>query len=150
MSKTISNLSLATEIKVEGCDTPLKIDFSDKRIINKLLHLQSYYASLEDRMTETIEEAKKIENPLERMVFISDNELSLLTELRDSVNDLFNTDVTGIMFGDCIPGVERYYGLFEALSPYIKEAVTKQREILNSVKEKYGLERLQELPEDAK
>lgn len=140
--KTIENLSLATEFKVKGYDKPLRIDFSDKRVINKLLHLQAFYSNMDKIMQEKKEEADKIEDRLEKLLFMSDTEVELLTELKNKVDDLFNENITEAMFGDCVPSVERYFNLFEAISPFIKEAVSQQNKIISEVNQKYGLDRI--------
>lgn len=142
--KQLNNLSMATSIKVKGSDYELKIDFSDKRMVNKMLHLMKTYENIEEVMNAKFEEAEKIENALDKLIFISDAEVEVLTNLKDNINDLFNTDVVTPLFGDCLPDINRYYDLFEALRPYMEKAREEQEKMNARITEQYGLERLEE------
>ena len=67
----IKNLSLVTSIKIEGTDKELKVDFSDKRFINKLLKLVKKYQSIGQVIDERVSEIEKIEamSPEEKFAF---------------------------------------------------------------------------------
>lgn len=139
MSNQMNSLSLATEIKVKGYDGVLKIDFSDSRIKNKVLHLMKYYGGMEQKMTEVYETAKKIEDDLDRVLYVSDAEIEVLEGLKNNINDLFGTDVVTAMFGNCLPSVERYYSLMEALEPYAKQSFETQAKMQADIVKKYNL-----------
>lgn len=142
MADVIKKLNTITKIQIEGYDKGLELNLADKRVINKLIHAQVHYAKGDKFMEEVYEKAKSIEDPLERLAYISDMELKFLTELKDIVNDIFGTDIVTPLFGDGVPSVEMYFVIFEALAPYIREAVKKQKEISQAITEKYGLDRL--------
>lgn len=143
MSKVIKNMSRAKEVKIEGYDKPFKFDLSDKRVNNKALHLVLYIKGIADKQAKIIEEANKIEDLLERKVFISDKELEILTELKNMINDLFDFPITDAMFGTgCTPEVYRYTELFEQLHPIFEEVVKEQQEQIKNFKKQYGLDRI--------
>lgn len=148
MAEVIKNLNMTTKIPIEGYDKVLELNLADKRVINKLIHAQVHYAKGDKFMEEVYEKAKSIEDPLERLAYISDMEIKFLTELKDIVNDIFGTDIVTPMFGEGIPSVEMYFVIFEALAPYIREAVQKQKQISKTVIEKYGLNRIKKPDEE--
>lgn len=141
--KQLNNLSMATSIKVKGSDYELKIDFSDKRMVNKMLHLMKTYENIEEEMNVQFAEAEKIEDTLDKLIFISDAEVAILTKFKNSINDLFNTDVVTPLFGDCLPDINRYYDLLEALRPYMEKAMEEQEKMNERITKQYGLDRIE-------
>lgn len=138
----IKNLSLETELNIEGLDKPIKIDFTDKRVTNRLLKLVARYRNIEQEIDDKTAELDTIEDDIDRALAVSDLELNILTELKEQVNEAFGVDIVGAMFGDTIPGVERYTELFETLMPYIKEAKLAEAKTINRITELYGGERI--------
>lgn len=139
---SIKNLSLVTELNIEGLDKPIKIDFTDKRVTNRLLKLVARYRNIEQEIDAKTAELDSIEDDIDRALAISDLELSILTELKEQINEAFGVDIVGAMFGDTVPGVERYTELFETLMPYIKEAKLAEAKTINRITELYGGERI--------
>lgn len=138
----IKNYSMRQKIKVSGCNREIEIDFSDRRRMNKILHLMKFYRDLEVMAKEIDEKAAKIEDLLERRIFIDDEEMKILEKLKSDVDDAFGAGITEALFGDCVPEVYRYYSLFEAVSPVIAEYSEARLKAIASVSEKYSLERL--------
>ena len=138
----IKNLSLETELNIEGLDKPIKIDFTDKRVTNRLLKLVARYRNIEQEIDDKTAELDAIEDDIDRALAISDLELNILTELKEQVNEAFGVDIVGAMFGDTVPGVERYTELFETLMPYIKEAKLAEAKTINRITELYSGERI--------
>lgn len=138
----LNSLSLVTELKVDGLDETLKLDFSDKRFVNKLLHLIKKYTNIEDTISDRLKELDNYEDELDKLVAFSDIETSILEEFKSDVNNTFNTDLTGALFGDCLPSIERYYDLFEQLLPYVAEAKKHENEAIKAINKKYGFERI--------
>lgn len=139
---SIKNLSLVTELNIEGLDKPIKIDFTDKRVTNRLLKLVARYRNIEQEIDAKTAELDSIEDDIDRALAISDLELGILTELKEQINEAFGVDIVGAMFGDTVPGVERYTELFETLMPYIKEAKLAEAKTINRITELYGGERI--------
>lgn len=138
----IQNLSLATEIRIEGVEEPLVIDFSDKRVTNKILHLIYKYENIEKELQEKIKALDSIESEFEKMLAFSDIEIGLLEEFKNDVDSTFNTNLTEKMFGKCLPAIERYYILFDKLIPCVNEAKTRETEAMQAIMEKYGVGRI--------
>lgn len=139
----IKNLSLITSIKIEGTDKELKVDFSDKRFINKLLKLVKKYQTIGDVIDERVSEIEKIDDELDKLIAFSDMENDILGDFKNDVNDTFNTDVTGLLFGDCLPDIERYFPLFESIIPYAQAAKAQENEMIMNITNKYGINRIQ-------
>lgn len=138
----LQNLSLATEIKIEGVDEPLRVDFSDKRVTNKVLHLIYKYENVEKDMQNRIKALDSLESETEKLLAFSDIEISILEEFKRDVDDTFNTNLTEKMFGNCLPAIERYYVLFDALIPYVREAKERENSAMQAIMEKYGVGRI--------
>ena len=65
---SIKNLSKVLNLKVEGTDKVPTIDFSDKRLVNRVLHLMKKYRGIDDKVNEKIQEISKIEDELDRYI----------------------------------------------------------------------------------
>lgn len=139
----IKNLSLITSIKIEGTDKELKVDFSDKRFINKLLKLVKKYQTIGDVIDERVTEIEKIEDELDKLIAFSDMENEVLGDFKNDVNETFNADVTGLLFGDCLPDIERYFPLFESIIPYAQAAKAQENKMIADITDKYGIGRIQ-------
>lgn len=138
----MQNLSLQTVIKIDGTDNEIKLDFSDKRFVNRLLHLIKKYGNIEEEIQRELEKLDSIEDELDKLLAYSDTEINLLTAFKKDVDDCFGTNITEMMFGDCVPQVERYFDLFSELIPYIEAAKAQENEKIVSINKKYGLDRL--------
>ena len=135
------SLSRETEIKLSSGDT-LVIDFSDARIVNKLLKLIKYYSNLETELSERAQGIDSIEDELDKLIATSDLEIELLEKLRDDFNGVFNTDITSKLFGKTLPQADRYLEVFELITPYIMAYKLKEQETAKLLNEKYSLSRI--------
>lgn len=142
IKNAVANLGMVTEIKVDGCETPLRLDFSDKRFVNRLLHLCKRWENLADEIEARFAETDKIEDKFEKLIAQSDIEVDVLTQFKNDVDSAFGAPITETLYGDCLPGVERYYGLFDVLTPYMLEYKRKEKALLDTVAEKYGSARI--------
>jgi DNA-binding protein H-NS len=139
---SIKDLSLTTEIEVSN-GKKIKVDFTDKRFVNKLLKLIKRYSNIEQEIDEKVAEIEKIEDDLDKLIAYTDMEVEILTEFKDAVDKTFNAPVTTILFGDdTLPTVERYFELFEALLPYAQAAREKENNKIIQLNEKYGFNRI--------
>lgn len=145
MKKVLNQtLNYATEIQVG--DKTLKIDFSDKRLTNKVLKLIKKYQNLDTEIKERIAEIEKDESmdELDKLIAYSDVEVDILSEFKSDVDLAFNAPVTTILFGsDVVPEIERYFEFFEAITPIVKEVKEAENEKIVSIQKKYGLDRLE-------
>lgn len=137
---SVKNLNLASEIHIDGYDGVIKIDFSDLRMRNKLIHLAKHYREIEGIMQNVYEEAQKIEDQLDKILYVSDKETEVLEGVKKRFEDVFGADVIMAMFGDCLPSIERYSGLLEALTPYLQESMKKQAEESEKLSKKYNID----------
>lgn len=145
MKKVLNQtLNYATEIQVG--DKTLKIDFSDKRLTNKVLKLIKKYQNLDKEIKDRIAEIEKDESmdELDKLIAYSDVEVDILSEFKSDVDLAFNAPVTTILFGaDVVPEIERYFEFFEAITPIVKEVKEAENEKIVSIQKKYGLDRLE-------
>jgi histone acetyltransferase (RNA polymerase elongator complex component) len=184
----IKRFSNAIELTAKGTEEKIRVDFTDKRIVNKLLRLIKKYKNIDEYVAEKMkgveeiidstveyiremgidiqdkselndeniekflkdkvpenkkEEVKKeIEGAnFEIMLAASDAEIEILENFRDEVNDAFNANITGLMFGDTLPALELYIELFEAITPYIQKAKANENKMIQAINEKYNLKK---------
>lgn len=182
----IKRFSNAIELTAKGTEEKIRVDFTDKRIVNKLLRLIKKYKNIDEYVAEKMkgveeiidatieyiremgidiqdkselndeniekfladkvpenkkEEVKKaVENAnFDIMLAASDAEIEILENFRDEVNDAFNANITGLMFGDTLPALELYIELFEAITPYIQKAKANENKMIQAINEKYNL-----------
>lgn len=138
----ISNLNMKTRIDIDGVDEPLYIDFTDRRLVNKLIKLVKRYRNIEEELNEKLKEIDNYEDEFDKLEATSDIETEVLESFKKDVDDTFNTDLTEKMFGDCLPSIERYFKLFDMLQPLLLEAKEVEQKEINEINEKYGLGRL--------
>ena len=136
---SIKNLSKVLNLKVEGTDKVLTIDFSDKRLVNRVLHLMKKYRGIDDKVNEKIQEISKIEDELDREIAFSDFYIEFLEEIKNDVNTAFNTDIVDALYGDALVGVERYKELFEVVTPYIENIAKEESEAIDLINKEYNL-----------
>ena len=185
----IKRFSNAIELTVKGSDEKIRVDFTDKRIVNKLLRLIKKYKNIDEYiaekmkvvdeivestveyikglgidiqdkseiteeniekfLAEKVSEDKKAEVQKEIeganfdiMLAASDAEIEILEDFRNEVNDAFNANITGLMFGDTLPPLEYYVELFEAITPYIQKAKANENKMIQAINEKYSLNKV--------
>lgn len=136
---SIKNLSKVLNLKVEGTEKVLTIDFSDKRLVNRVLHLMKKYRGIDDKVNEKIKEISKIEDELDREIAFSDFYIEFLEEIKNDVNTAFNTNIVDTLYGDALVGVERYKELFELVTPYIENTAKEESEAIDLINKEYNL-----------
>ena len=142
------NLSLEQEIKIEGSGEIIKLDFSDKRFVNKLLKLIKKYSNIEDELQREFSAVNNIEDPIDKLLAFSDIELKVLEDFKNDVNNTFNYDIVTKLFGDCVPAIERYFDLFESLAPFVELAKERENDVIEAINEKYSLNRIEDFEVD--
>lgn len=141
-NNTIKDLSMVTKIQIEGTDKFINVDFTDKRFVNRLLKLVKKYQNIENIIQEKVKELDTIEDELDKLIAYSDMETEILEGFKDDINKTFNADITTMLFGDCIPDIERYFPLFESIMPYVAAAKQQEMKLVDEVSKKYGINRL--------
>lgn len=145
----LKSLNLVTELEIEGLEEPIKLDFSDKRFTNRLLHLVKKYENIEEDLQSRLSGIDDLENEVDKLIAFSDVEIEVLEEFRADVNNAFGMNLTDKLFGEsCLPSIERYYSLFDSIMPYVKEAKTRESESMKEVMKKYGVSRLQSVKKE--
>lgn len=140
----IKSLNYTTEIQVDG--KSLKIDFSDKALVNKVLKLIKKYQTIEDEINKRVEEINNTEmDDLDRLIAMSDVELDVLQGFKHDVDLCFNAPVSTTLFGDVTVPVERWFEFFEQITPIIAKAKEEENNRITAVQKKYGLDRLNEV-----
>lgn len=146
----IDSMCLKTEIEIggsvgeDGKPKVISVDFTDRRFANRLLKLIHRYSHIEEELTAKFAGLDEIEDKFEKLMRISDVEIEVLEEFKDTVNGVFGFDITGELYGDCLPDIARYFELFEALTPYVVAANKVEQERVNDIKKKYGLDRIEQ------
>lgn len=137
---TIKNLSKICELHVEGTDNVIKIDFSDKRLVGNILRLMKKYQDIEDSLNKEFE-AVETEDALERLIAYAEIEEKVLTTFKDDVDRAFNTNITEQMFGNTLPGVERYAELFNTIVPYIVDYKKEENAAIEELNKLYNTDK---------
>lgn len=139
---TLQNLDLTQKLTIEDSDKCLEIDLSDKRIANRILKLVKRYQGIDGELKEKLAAAEKIEDELDKMITVSDIEVDTLESFKKDVDEAFGINITDIMFGNCLPGIERYADLFETLTPVIQAYSADEKKRVEAINKKYSLERV--------
>lgn len=138
----IKNLSMLKTIKIEGTDIALVCDFSDVRFKSRLLHLMKRYQGIEQELLDKFKPLESIEDELDKTLAALDLKCEILEDFKNDINNVFQDNIVDKMFGEkCLPDIERYYPLFEQLTPIIKEALAEEDGIIADINKKYGLDR---------
>lgn len=145
---SIADLNLKTVIEIpnsvdeNGKPQGIAIDFTDRRFANKIMHLIHRWNNIEGELTEKYKSIDEIEDEFERLMAISDAEVEVLEQFKSDVNEAFGCDIVGALYGDCLPSVERYAVLFDALTPYVIVANEQEQKRVSSVLGKYSADRI--------
>lgn len=138
-NNTIKNLSMAVEIPIEGTNEVIKVDFSDTRFVAKLLKLVRKYRSLVEEIQEKFKKCDDIKDNLDKVIALFDIRDEILLEFKHDVDNTFNTNLTEKLFGDCVPDIERYFVLFDALMPHMQQAKEQENTLIDKICQQYGL-----------
>lgn len=118
------------------------IDFTDKRIVNRILHLVKKYNGIEEKLNEEYAKLDKIEDELDRLIAYSDLEVNVLEEFKKDVNDAFGKDIVDEIYGDALPGIEVYFSLFDKIKPFIEESKKQESIAISELNKLYSLDRI--------
>ena len=128
------------ENKVDG--VLALIDFSDKRIVNRVLHLVKKYDGIEEKLNEKYAELDKIEDELDKLIAFSDLEINVLEEFKKDVNDAFGMNIVDEIYGDALPGIEVYFSLFDKIKPFIEDSKKQESIAISELSKLYSLDRI--------
>lgn len=127
----------------DGTVFSLKLNFRDKRFVNRMLKLIQKWQRLGDTLDEELTKAESIEDAIDRLVAETDIECKVLTDFKADVESAFGAPIVDAMFGEgSMPSVEAYFDLFEAVTPYLAEAKKNEKAYIQRITQTYGIERL--------
>ena len=118
------------------------VDFSDKRIVNRVLHLVKKYNDIDVELNEKYAELDKIEDELDKLIAFSDLEISVLEEFKKDVNDAFGMNIVDEIYGDALPGIEVYFSLFDKIKPFIEDSKKQESIAISELNKLYSLDRI--------
>ena len=118
------------------------INFSDKRIVNRLLHLVKKYDGFDERLNKKYAELDKIEDELNKLIAFSDLEISVLEEFKKDVNEAFGMNIVDEIYGDALPGIEVYFSLFDKIKPFIEDSKKQESIAISELNKLYSLDRI--------
>ena len=118
------------------------VDFSDKRIVNRVLHLVKKYDGIEEKLNEKYAELDKIEDELDKLIAFSDLEISVLEEFKKDVNEAFGMNIVDEIYGDALPGIEVYFSLFDKIKPFIEDSKKQESIAISELNKLYSLDRI--------
>lgn len=118
------------------------VDFSDKRIVNRVLHLVKKYNDIEVKLNEKYAELDKIEDELDKLIALSDLEISVLEEFKSDVNNAFGKNIVDEIYGDVLPGIEEYFRIFDRAKPFIEDSKKQESIAISELNKLYSLDRI--------
>lgn len=118
------------------------VDFSDKRIVNRVLHLVKKYNDIDVKLNEKYAELDKIEDELDKLIAYSDLEIGVLEEFKSDVNNAFGRNIVDEIYGDALPGIEVYFSLFDKIKPYIEDSKKQESIAISELNKLYSLDRI--------
>lgn len=118
------------------------VDFSDKRIVNRVLHLVKKYNDIDVKLNEKYAELDKIEDELDKLIAFSDLEINVLEEFKKDVNEAFGMNIVDEIYGDALPGIEVYFSLFDKIKPFIEDSKKQESIAISELNKLYSLDRI--------
>lgn len=118
------------------------VDFSDKRIVNRVLHLVKKYNDIDVKLNEKYAELDKIEDELDKLIAFSDLEIGVLEEFKSDVNNAFGKNIVDEIYGDALPGIEVYFSLFDKIKPFIEDSKKQESIAISELNKLYSLDRI--------
>lgn len=143
MDNKVINLNRKTEVTIG--DKKISVDFTDKRLLNKILKLMKKYSNIETEIDSRVNEIEGNEgmNDIDKLIAYSDIEIDVLSEFRADIDNTFGSNLCDELFGEgVLPEIERYFEFFEAIAPIVAEAQKAQNDKITSIQKKYGLDRV--------
>lgn len=118
------------------------VDFSDKRIVNRVLHLVKKYNDIDVKLNEKYAELDKIADELDKLIAYSDLEIGVLEEFKKDVNEAFGRNIVDEIYGDALPGIEVYFSLFDKIKPFIEDSKKQESIAISELNKLYSLDRI--------
>ena len=118
------------------------INFSDKRIVNRILHLVKKYNDIDVKLNEKYAELDKIEDELDKSIALSDLEINILEEFKKDVNEAFGMNIVDEIYGDALPGIEEYFRIFDRAKPFIEDSKKQESIAISELSKLYSLDRI--------
>lgn len=118
------------------------VDFSDKRIVNRVLHLVKKYDGIDVKLNEKYAELDKIADELDKLIAFSDLEISVLEEFKKDINEAFGRNIVDEIYGDALPGIEVYFSLFDKIKPFIEDSKKQESIAISELNKLYSLDRI--------
>ena len=125
------------------------INFSDKRIVNRILHLVKKYNDIDVKLNEKYAELDKIEDELDKSIALSDLEINILEEFKKDVNEAFGMNIVDEIYrdafpgnGDVLPGIEEYFRIFDRAKPFIEDSKKQESIAISELNKLYSLDRI--------
>lgn len=118
------------------------VDFSDKRIVNRVLHLVKKYDGIDVKLNEKYAELDKIEDELDKLIAFSDLEIGVLEEFKSDVNNAFGRNIVDEIYGDALPGIEVYFSLFDKIKPFIEDSKKQESIAISELNKLYSIDRI--------
>lgn len=135
----LSNLNNVVEFESEYTGLTFKIDFKDKRLTNKLLHLFKKMKNIDKDIEEKVSLIEAIEDEFEKLLAGSDLEVEVLEDFKKDVDNVFGFNITEKMYGNTLQDVSCYTDLFDIILPFIKEVKEKEKTAFDAISAKYSL-----------
>lgn len=123
------------------------INFSDKRIVNRILHLVKKYNDIDVKLNEKYDELDKIEDELDKSIALSDLEISVLEEFKKDVNEAFGMNIVDEIYGDeiygdALPGIGEYFRIFDRAKLRIEDSKKQESIAISELNKLYSLDRI--------
>ena len=139
----LKKLSTVSEISSPYTGNVFKMNFTDKRFVGRILKLLKDYKDIDNSIDDRLKSINDIEDELDRAIAYNNMETEVLSDFKNSINDVFGNDFIDLYFDkDYLPDIYEYFPLFEDLSPYVNKAQESQSAVIEEIRKKYGIDRI--------
>lgn len=139
----LKKLSTVSEISSPYTGHVFKMNFTDKRFVGRILKLLKDYKDIDNSIDDRLKSIDGIEDELDRAIAYNNMETEVLSDFKNSINDVFGNDFIDLYFDkDYLPDIYEYFPLFEDLSPYVNKAQESQSAVIEEIRKKYGIDRI--------
>lgn len=139
----LKKLNTVSEISSPYTGHIFRMNFTDKRFVGRILKLLKDYKDIDKLIDDKIKNIDSIKDELDRAIAYNNMETEVLSDFKDSINEVFGNDFIDLYFDkDYLPDIYEYFPLFEDLSPYVNKAQEEQNEVINGIRKKYSIERI--------
>ena len=139
----LKKLSTVSEISSPYTGNVFKMNFTDKRFVGRILKLLKDYKDIDNSIDDRLKSINDIEDELDRAIAYNNMETEVLSDFKNSINDVFGNDFIDLYFDkDYLPDIYEYFPLFEDLSKYVNKAQESQSAVIEEIRKKYGIDRI--------